>query len=248
MPEDLMMLLGGCARLLLAYLLGRRLLRDLRDRRLTWPPLRAGLGLAAEAALMAGLGYLLWGQWAYWPGPLLIAGGYLLTAGGAHLAHRAGLPARGVVLAELGVQGLGLLALAGLVGPGWSLMPLLDMLAQPHLALLACAYVLVWWPAGYFIQWLTEPWQRAWQAQAEGLPRAGRWIGYLERSLVLTFVLLDALSAIGFLITAKSILRFGEISDPANRKGAEYILIGTLISFLWAIGLGLAVRQLLGGG
>jgi hypothetical protein len=33
------------------------------------------------------------------------------------------------------------------------------------------------------------------------------------------------------LITAKSILRFGEIKDRRNRLEAEYIIIGTSMSF-----------------
>jgi hypothetical protein len=47
------------------------------------------------------------------------------------------------------------------------------------------------------------------------------------------------------LIAAKSILRFGEIKDNENRKQAEYIIIGTFASFLYAIVVSLAVRSLL---
>jgi len=43
-------------------------------------------------------------------------------------------------------------------------------------------------------------------------------------------------SVIGLIATAKSILRFGEIKN--NWKVAEYILIGTLLSFLIALVLG----------
>jgi hypothetical protein len=37
------------------------------------------------------------------------------------------------------------------------------------------------------------------------------------------------------LLAAESILRFGEIKEPSQRKVAEYIIIGTMMSFGWAL-------------
>jgi len=71
--------------------------------------------------------------------------------------------------------------------------------------------------------------------EIKGLMRGGQYIGWLERSLVLIFVLIDQPTGIGFLIAAKSILRFGEIKDTTQRKVAEYIIIGTFLSFGWAL-------------
>lgn len=68
-----------------------------------------------------------------------------------------------------------------------------------------------------------------------GLTRGGQYIGWLERSLVLLLLLMDQPNGIGFLIAAKSILRFGEIKDATQRKVAEYIIIGTFLSFGWAL-------------
>jgi hypothetical protein len=48
-------------------------------------------------------------------------------------------------------------------------------------------------------------------------------------------VLIDQPTGIGFLIAAKSILRFGEIKEASQRKTAEYIIIGTFLSFGWAL-------------
>ncbi|MFO7902720.1 MAG: hypothetical protein R6U98_08675, partial [Pirellulaceae bacterium] len=50
----------------------------------------------------------------------------------------------------------------------------------------------------------------------EGLFRAGLWIGRLERVLILTFFLLQRFEAIGFLIAAKSIFRFGVPAKKLN--------------------------------
>jgi len=69
----------------------------------------------------------------------------------------------------------------------------------------------------------------------EGLSKGGRYIGWLERSLVMMLLLMGQASGIGFLFAAKSILRFGEIKDSHQRKMAEYIIIGTFLSFGWAL-------------
>jgi hypothetical protein len=68
-----------------------------------------------------------------------------------------------------------------------------------------------------------------------GLTGGGQVIGMLERSLIFLFVLLGSEAAVGFLIAAKSIFRFGELRDARNRMEAEYIIIGTLASFTWGI-------------
>ncbi len=73
----------------------------------------------------------------------------------------------------------------------------------------------------------------------ESLKDAGKYIGILERILVFVFVILDHWEAVGFLITAKSVFRFGDLKESKQRKLTEYILIGTLISFGIAIGVGL---------
>jgi len=70
---------------------------------------------------------------------------------------------------------------------------------------------------------------------AEGLRHGGRRIGQLERALTYLLVLSGNAGAIGFLFAAKSILRFGEIKQPGQRKEAEYIVIGTFASFGWAL-------------
>jgi Protein of unknown function (DUF3307) len=68
-----------------------------------------------------------------------------------------------------------------------------------------------------------------------GLKNGGQYIGWLERSLVLLLLLMNQPTGIGFLIAAKSILRFGEIKDASQRRVAEYIIIGTFLSFGWAL-------------
>lgn len=71
------------------------------------------------------------------------------------------------------------------------------------------------------------------QAPGASLPSGGAVIGQLERSLIFLLVLIGEPAAIGFLIAAKSILRFGEVQQ--DRQAAEYVIIGTLASFVWAL-------------
>jgi len=73
----------------------------------------------------------------------------------------------------------------------------------------------------------------------ESLEDAGKYIGILERILVFIFIIANHWEAVGFLITAKSVFRFGDLKESKHRKLTEYILIGTLISFGIAIIIGL---------
>ncbi len=62
---------------------------------------------------------------------------------------------------------------------------------------------------------------------------AGRSIGSLERIMILIFISIGQYSAIGLVLTAKSIARYDRISK--ERDFAEYYLLGTLISTAVAI-------------
>lgn len=73
----------------------------------------------------------------------------------------------------------------------------------------------------------------------KSLQDAGSYIGILERMMVFIFVISGFWEAIGFLLAAKSVFRFGDLKKSKHRKLTEYILIGTLISFLIAIVTGL---------
>ncbi len=71
--------------------------------------------------------------------------------------------------------------------------------------------------------------------EPQGLINGGQTIGKLERGLTFLLIIFGQPAAIGFLFAAKSILRFGEIREPGQRKEAEYIIIGTFASFGWAM-------------
>lgn len=71
---------------------------------------------------------------------------------------------------------------------------------------------------------------------SRGLSRGGQAIGTLERTLIFLLMVMGIEAGVGFLIAAKSIFRFGEIKDAQNRMEAEYIIIGTFLSFAWGVG------------
>ena len=78
--------------------------------------------------------------------------------------------------------------------------------------------------------------------EEKGLKDGGLWIGYIERFLILTFVLMSYYEGIGFLLAAKSIFRFGELKNENEIKRTEYILIGTLLSFGLAVCVGMLMK------
>lgn len=71
---------------------------------------------------------------------------------------------------------------------------------------------------------------------------SGALIGTLERWLTIIFVVMSQYEAIGFLLAAKSILRFSETSKGDEKS--EYVLTGTLLSLMIAVGLGLMVARI----
>lgn len=79
----------------------------------------------------------------------------------------------------------------------------------------------------------------------DSLADAGKYIGYLERLLIFIFIISNHWEAVGFLITAKSVFRFGDLKESKERKLTEYVLIGTLLSFGTAICISLLFQYAL---
>lgn len=250
------MLLPDNQEVLLVFLFTAHVLMDVR----VWPNLRAqracigGYDMSAPArrdrsaalpgvamGAIALLGFL---SWRGLPAAVVIALWYLALLWsrrrwrtytcwhylGEHAASFALLLLTVVALAGTG-SGSGLLMARGLP---------LQILA------LAAGLVFTWSAGsiavGLFVRDL-RPAAAAESAQS-GTPEAGALIGRLERTLILFFVLANVPSAIGFLVAAKSLLRFGEVTQAGNREQAEYVIIGTLASFTFAIPVAYATAEL----
>lgn len=80
----------------------------------------------------------------------------------------------------------------------------------------------------------------------KGLENGGMLIGLLERAMIFLLVLAGEPAGIGFLIAAKSVLRLeATFADGAkHHRAAEYIIIGTLASFGWAMAASFATLAL----
>jgi hypothetical protein len=102
-------------------------------------------------------------------------------------------------------------------------------MALPVMALVGGA-ILATRAGGFAIGFLMAPFAAA---SPDGLAQGGRVIGLLERGLIFAMILLGQPEGVGLLIAAKSILRFGAVKD--DRAASEYVIIGTLASFGWAM-------------
>lgn len=106
------------------------------------------------------------------------------------------------------------------------------------------AYILILKPSSIFLTLFLDKWTPA-SPSTQSLPNAGQWIGYIERLLILTFVLTGSIEGVGFLLAAKSVFRFGELNKAKEIRTTEYVLIGTLSSFTIAILIGIAVSHII---
>jgi hypothetical protein len=109
---------------------------------------------------------------------------------------------------------------------------------------LLTVYVLVMFACGYLIRFVTKPLMRhiglvsthtndpAPRETPAQLSNAGMYIGWLERFLVLTALLLHSPATVGLIIAAKSVARFPQFH---REQFAEYFLIGTLLSICTAL-------------
>jgi hypothetical protein len=119
----------------------------------------------------------------------------------------------------------------------------------PKAWLLLFLYLLLTMPSAVLIGKMTQKWsdeiEKEGKDKKTGLKDAGKWIGIIERVLIFTFVVVNELSVIGFLLAAKSIFRFGDLKESSEHKKTEYIIIGTLLSFALALGVGLLYKLLM---
>ncbi|MBQ6761836.1 MAG: hypothetical protein IJP49_03715, partial [Bacteroidales bacterium] len=103
----------------------------------------------------------------------------------------------------------------------------------------AIAVLICWKPANIFIKLVLKHYSVNMPQEKDGGFNAGALIGTIERWLILIFVCLQRYDALGLLIAAKSIIRFG---DSQTNK-SEYVLAGTLLSIFIAVMAGLGVMM-----
>ncbi|HEV2195062.1 MAG TPA: DUF3307 domain-containing protein [Candidatus Acidoferrum sp.] len=110
-------------------------------------------------------------------------------------------------------------------------------------------YIGVIFGGGYLIRALTRPLARSINLEqpekgGEPMQNAGLYIGWLERFLLLTALLLQSPGTAGLILAAKAIARYPEFK---SEHFAEYFLIGTLLSFSIAVLGGAVLAKLVLG-
>jgi hypothetical protein len=143
---------------------------------------------------------------------------------------------------------------AWLLAPGLALTQLVAFAAlsraiQTKWFAVPIVYIGVVFGGGYLIRDLTRTMAESLKNQSpresgEELQNAGLYIGWLERFLVVTALLLHSPATVGLILTAKSIARYPEFK---SKRFAEYFLIGTLLSISIAILGGALLSKLLFG-
>ncbi len=211
--------------------------------------------LFIHSGVQAGLSYLLLAMWSLWMVPVIIFVCHFLIdfvkggCGGTRLpSFIADQIAHYMVIAGLWVW----LVSGGFVGSGgvglslafWALLTSYIAVLAPSSILIKLFMEYEGWAPSQSQDLDVHTHQEA--ESLQGLPNAGKWIGYLERVLILTFIYTGNVEGIGFLLAAKSVFRFGELNRARDIKVTEYVLIGTFLSFTIAIVIGFGVKWLLG--
>jgi len=105
------------------------------------------------------------------------------------------------------------------------------------------AYLVVIFGGSYFVGQFLKPYKKtAANPDSAGLQGVGRKIGKVERAIILTLALLGEFGAISFVFVAKSMARFEQLK---KRQFAEYYLLGTLLSILFALFVALILQGII---
>ena len=121
-----------------------------------------------------------------------------------------------------------------------------SFLKNTNLLLLITLIIFLTKPVSFAVKIFISKWTPDTVAgdDAVSLQSAGQYIGILERLLVFVFMITNEWQAVGFLLAAKSVFRFGNLQEAKDRKLTEYILIGTLLSFGIAILTGMGYQYI----
>ena len=148
-------------------------------------------------------------------------------------------------LTDQGLHVLSIIFVWGLLnGADWSIVQaILFYFWNEQTLFTVMAYVLLAKPCSILISTTLNRYS---EEQTTGLISAGELIGILERWLILSFILVNQFAGVGFLLAAKTIFRFGDLTKSADQKMTEYMLLGTLISFFAALAVGWITIQFTG--
>lgn len=224
--------------LLLAHLTGDFILQtDILCAKKRERGFRCGF-LFVHAAIMAALSLLAFGTLSFWLWALAIGVSHLIIDGIKSCVEKDSLwlyiSDQILHIAILAVAAIISVERFGWINPSW----LTDWMVKA-VAVLSAA-IICGKPANLLIKYVLRYCKMVIPSDNSNLFHAGKLIGTLERWLILTFLIIGRYEVIGFLIAAKSIIRFGE----KDKDQTEYFLAGTLLSISIAVVCGLLLRAL----
>lgn len=193
--------------------------------------------LLLHAAIHAALAYAALQAWNNWRAPLMVLVIHIVVD---RIKQGREDTATAFVYDQL-AHVLGLVGIAWLL-LRWSVLSSFSGAGYPLMVALA-GFTATVRAAGFLVGKFTGRLMERNKLELDGLISGGKMIGQLERALIFLFVFTGQPAGIGFLVAAKSILRFEEAK---KQKLAEYVLIGTLLSFSLAIALATATRWAMG--
>lgn len=195
--------------------------------------------------IVAGLTWLMFGEWGFAWGVLITFASHLLIDAVKSRIERDGQHV-GYFVADQVLHLLIIGLICWLYGESWyqfEWIPEEYILTGPAVL---CAMLLCVKPANILIKGVFEWYQIEIPVKVKknvnDLKNAGALIGSVERIIILILILLSQYEAVGFVVAAKSLMRF---KDSEGAK-AEYVLVGTLLSLCVAMICALGVIMVRG--
>jgi hypothetical protein len=116
---------------------------------------------------------------------------------------------------------------------------------------IACGYILLLFTSGIIVSYLLKQVTNKTLSQVAGEDKpeaqqkkerliAGKIIGKCENILILSFILMDAPTALALVVTAKTLIRKEEIE-----RNEMFFLVGTLTNVSYSVLIGFAMRLLI---
>jgi hypothetical protein len=117
--------------------------------------------------------------------------------------------------------------------------------ARAHILEVAIVYIGVIFGGGYLIRYLTRSFAiKNTDKNSPQLENAGLYVGWIERFLMITAILMQSPVLVGLILTGKSIARYPAFE---HERFAEYFLIGTMLSVSLSVLGGMLLLYLLYG-